>query len=239
MAMKIIGAGFGRTGTMSMQAALEELGFKKCYHMIEVMKNGGHARFWHKASQGQPVEWDQIFEGYQATVDWPGCTFYKELIAQYPDAKVVLNVRDPERWYDSTHSTIYQLRQGWFGSLNRLLPRLDQMAKMINHLIWEGTFHGRFEDKAYALHIFNEHIAEVKRIVPPERLLVYEVKQGWEPLCRFLDVPVPQNKPFPHLNDKARMQRIIKYRKIVTEWVPATILGLLVYVLGSRLIDRD
>src|SRR3712207_3865573 len=107
--MKVIGAGFGRTGTASLKAALETLGFGPCYHMTEVFANPDHAGFWRVAWQGEPVHWDAILGGYEAAVDWPACTFYAELMERYPDAKVLLSVRDPERWYESTRSTIYEL----------------------------------------------------------------------------------------------------------------------------------
>ncbi len=237
MTIKVIGAGFGRTGTMSIKFALEELGFDKCYHMIEVMKKRGHAKFWYDASQGKDVEWNKIFDGYLATVDWPACTFYRELMEKYPDAKVLLTVRDPEKWYESTNSTIYQLRHGALGWLTPFVPALNMMPKMLHHLIWGGTFNDRFEDKAHAIKVFNDHIAEVKRVVPPERLLVYRVKDGWEPLCEFLDVPIPQT-PFPHVNSKKDVGRMITARNIVTEWIPAFIIGALVYLLGSRLSEK-
>lgn len=238
MTIKVIGAGFGRTGTMSLKAALEELGFDKCYHMLEVIMNQGHANKWLATTQGKPVVWDEIFEGYQATVDWPGCTFYKELMEHYPDAKVLLSVRDPERWYASTHATLYQLREGWFGSFSRFIPRLGEIPKLVYPLVWDGTFHGRFEDKPYAIDIFNQHIAEVKRLVPPERLLVYEVKQGWEPLCEFLNVPVPKGKPFPHLNDKAQIQQFIRFRRLMKRWLPVGLLVAFMLALVAKWMDR-
>lgn len=237
MTIKVIGAGFGRTGTMSLKYALEELGFDKCYHMMEVMKNRGHAQFWYEASQGKPVQWDKVFEGYLATVDWPACTFYRDLMEQYPDAKVLLTVREPEKWYESAYTTIYQIRNGLFGWLTPYLPTLSAMPKMVQHLIWAGTFHNRFEDKPYAIKMFNDHIAEVKRVVPPERLLVYSVKEGWEPLCGFLDVPIPQT-PFPHVNKKTDIQRFLTIRKI-TEWIFAFMIAALVYLMGSRFTARD
>jgi hypothetical protein len=205
--IKIIGAGFGRTGTLSMKTALEELGFGPCYHMMEVFSHPKHAPVWEAAAKGETVNWKELFNGYQATVDWPGCTFYKEFMQIYPDAKVLLTVRDPEKWYESTQSTIYhrtvRTNAPFSRRLLRLLrPDILKTVRMINTLIWEGTFNDNFTDKPYAIEIFNQHIEEVKKVVPPERLLVYNVKEGWEPLCAFLGVEVPRNKPFPHLNDR-------------------------------------
>ena len=204
MSIQVIGAGFGRTGTASLKGALEDLGFDRCYHMKEVFPNPEHIPLWQAAAEGKPVDWDRLFEGYQATVDWPGCTFYKELMAHYPDAKVLLNVRDPEAWYKSATDTIFRMsKMGFPMTLVPLfVPRLRRFIRMATTLIWQNTFDNRFEDKAYAISVFNDHIAEVKRTVPEGKLLVYEVKEGWEPLCAFLNVPVP-DKPFPRLNDSA------------------------------------
>ncbi len=204
--LKIIGAGFGRTGTLSMKAALEELGFGPCYHMAEVFDNPEHALHWHAGARGETVNWKELFKDYQATVDWPACSFYKELMEVYPDAKVLLTVRDPEKWYESVKRTIYPLlnraRSPFFRLLLKVfLPHIHQTAQMTNRLIWEMTFNGNFVDKQYAIGIFNQHIEEVQKHVPPEQLLVYNIKEGWEPLCAFLRVEVPKDKPFPHLND--------------------------------------
>lgn len=208
MSIKVIGAGFGRTGTASLKAALEELGFDKCYHMTEVFPQAKHISLWQAAAEGKPVDWDTLFEGYQATVDWPGCTFYKELVQHYPEAKVILSVREPEAWYKSVTDTIFRMSKiGFPMSLAPLVvPRLRRFIRMATTLIWQNTFDNRFEDKAYALAVFNDHNAEVKRTVPGGKLLVYEVKEGWEPLCTFLNVPVP-DKPFPRLNDSAAFNR--------------------------------
>ena len=196
MSIKLIGAGFGRTGTTSIKAAVEKLGFAPCYHMFEVIHNPAAADGWLAATRGEPTDWRELLSGYQATLDWPGCSFYKELMAAYPDAKVLLTVRDPESWYASAHETIYQSNQ-----MNPP-PSMQNFITMVKELLWQRDFGGKFEDKAYAISVFNEHNEEVKRTVPSEKLLVYNVKEGWEPLCRFLEVSVPQDEPFPHLNDK-------------------------------------
>jgi hypothetical protein len=215
--MKIIGAGFGRTGTASIKAALETLGFSPCYHMTEVFANPEHAEFWRAAWRGEPVHWDRILGGYEATVDWPACTFYAELMERYPDAKVLLSVRDPERWYESTRSTIYELGRISTGSpFSRLSFAFffllafgtfnTGQGPMTEEIVWGGTFDGKFEDKRHAIDVFNRHNEEVRRRVPQEQLLVYEVKEGWGPLCEFLGVEEPDT-PFPRLNDAAEMRR--------------------------------
>jgi hypothetical protein len=215
--VKVIGAGFGRTGTASLKAALETLGFGPCYHMMEVFANPEHASFWRAAWRGEPVQWDGILGGYEAAVDWPACTFYAELMERYPDAKVILSVREAERWYESTRSTIYELGRISTGSpLSRLSFALLSLflfgtfktgqGPMTEEIVWRGTFDGRFEDKSHAIEVCNRHNEEVRRRVPQDRLLVYEVKEGWEPLCEFLGVEEPDT-PFPHLNDAAEMRR--------------------------------
>lgn len=219
--MQVIGAGFGRTGTMSLKTALEELGFDPCYHAIELFENPRHAELWGAAARGKPVDWDELLGDYQSTVDWPGCAFYKELMEAYPGAKVLLSVRDPERWYESTANTIYGMRRGGLmspmGPLMRVLaPARGRAAQTMNKIIWDDTFSDNFEDRRYAIEVFNRHIEEVKEHVPADLLLVYEVKEGWEPLCEFLNVEVPEDKPFPHLNDTAAFGKMIRKRLMLT-----------------------
>jgi hypothetical protein len=208
MTLQIIGAGFGRTGTLSLKYALENLGFSACYHMEEVFAHPWHARTWLKACRGQPLDWDRLLHGYRATVDWPACAFYPQLMQRYPQARVILSTRDPESWYDSVAGTIYPV-MGRFplNPAGRFLPGISDLSAMLNCIIWEGTFQGRFSDRQYAIQVFNQHNAEVIRRVPPERLLVYDVREGWEPLCRFLQVPAPAGKPFPHANDRQAYRR--------------------------------
>ena len=210
--MKVIGAGFGRTGTLSLKVALEELGFGPCYHMTELINRPRHATFWQQAIHRQPVDWRAFFQPYQSTVDWPGCTFYRELMAVYPDAKVLLTVREPSKWYNSTEQTIYSVEESIPRWLRLLLAVVSGNFQVADKLIWQGTFHGRFADRAYAIEVFQQHIVEVKQVVPAERLLVYDVQEGWEPLCRFLGVPVPEGKPFPHLNDTRQFQQVMRQR---------------------------
>jgi hypothetical protein len=209
--LQIIGAGFGRTGTLSLKTALEELGFGPCYHMTEAFRHPEHVAQWRAATNGEPVDWHKLFEGYRATVDWPACTFYAELMETFPDARVLLTVRDPQKWYESVNSTIFNVsartRRSRLASppfrlmMRFFMPGLFQMVHVNDALIWQGTFHNRFEDRQYAISVFQQHIEEVRHKVPPEKLLVYDVRQGWEPLCAFLGVPVP-DRPFPHLNDR-------------------------------------
>lgn len=228
---------------MSLKVALEELGFGPCYHAIELFENPAHAEVWEAAARGERVSWDELLGDYRATVDWPGCSFYKNLMEEYPDAKVLLSVRDPERWYDSTANTIYSMHKGGLTSLTRLLMRVlvparARGARTLDKVVWEDTFSDDFEDRRYAIEVFKRHIEEVKEHVPDDRLLVYEVKDGWEPLCEFLDVEVPKGQPFPHLNDTLTFVRMIRKRFVIT--FAALIGGMLFaglalrYLLASR-----
>jgi hypothetical protein len=205
--LEVIGAGFGRTGTMSLKVALEELGFGPCYHITEVFEHPEHVELWRAAAQEEPIDWDEIFHEYRATVDWPSAAFYKELMDRYPDAKVILTVRDPDRWYESTRTTIYGMSGAAssppFSLSAVFVPRIRRIrgaVLMVSKLAWEDMFRGRFEDKEHAIEVFEGWNEEAKERVPAERLLDYEVKAGWGPLCEFLGVEAP-GKPFPHLND--------------------------------------
>jgi sulfotransferase family protein len=245
--VKVIGAGFGRTGTSSLKGALEELGFGPCYHMSDVFENPGHADFWRAAWRGEPVDWDGVLGSYEAAVDWPACTFYAELMERHPDAKVLLSVRDPEKWYESTRSTIYELGRISAGSpFSRLgfalLSRLvfgrfkTGQGPMTEEIVWQGTFDGKFEDKHHAVGVFDRHNEQVRRRVPKEQLLIYEVKEGWGPLCEFLGVEEP-DKPFPHLNDAAQMRRMLLVVRILSVAIP-TALALVVSIAALALLRR-
>jgi len=203
MALQVIGAGFGRTGTLSLKVALERLGFGPCYHMVEVVRRPEHALLWRAAAKGDVIDWDGLFEGYAASVDWPGCHFWRELSERYPDARVLLSLRDPERWYQSAHDTIYQAMRD--ADSRDLPPAVSAQARMAREIVLERTFGGRFEDRAHAIGVYERHNQSVREAIAPERLLVYEAAQGWEPLARFLGCPVP-DEPFPRVNTREQFQ---------------------------------
>jgi hypothetical protein len=199
--MDVIGVGFGRTGTLSLKAALEQLGLGPCMHMIPVLGDEGLAALFRKAAGGDRESLASALRGCRSTVDWPGTFFWRELVAQHPDARVVLSVRDPQEWYDSAHRTIYR------AAMAPAPPGAAPSAMdMVHAVVWDGTFGGRFADRDHAVRVFEEHNAEVRRTVPADRLLEFEVGQGWEPLCAFLGRPVPQT-PFPRLNDAEAFAR--------------------------------
>ena len=226
--LRVIGAGFGRTGTHSLKSALETLGFGPCHHMTELFSHPEQAPTWQAAYRGKAIDWRRFLAEYQSCVDWPSCSFYRELMEEFPDAKVLLSVRDPERWYESTKETVYTLAQITPQWLRWLVPPVGGISATAAP-IWERTFDGRFEDKAHAIAVFETHIAEVKRVVPPERLLVYEVSQGWEPLCEFLGVPVP-DEPFPRLNDREEMMRRVRMIQRARVAGPVVLGGLLLAI---------
>ncbi|WP_020666489.1 sulfotransferase family protein [Amycolatopsis nigrescens] len=211
--VKIIGAGFGRTGTTSLKVALEQLGFGPCYHMFEVLGDAEHLAHWERiVLEGQSPDWSRVFDGYQSTVDWPSTAYYKEIARAYPEAKVILTVREAEAWYRSTYNTLYKFAvQGdeeQAAAHPEVAERLDRLHRVVSKMIWHRTFADRFEEAEYAIKTFAEHNAEVARVIEPERLLVFEVRQGWAPLCEFLGVDVPDGD-FPRVNDADSMPQVV------------------------------
>jgi hypothetical protein len=210
MSLKVVGAGFGRTGTLSLKVALERIGFGPCYHMVEVFPRPEHVAMWHRLAFEQSMDWDEIFRGFGATVDWPAARWWREIAAHFPDAKVLLSVRDPEAWYKSVTDTIYQPMKSPAPDGVPELVRLQ--SEMARKAILDETFDNRFEDKAHAIEVFQKHNQAVRDTIDPTRLLVFDVREGWGPLCRFLEVPVP-DEPFPRLNDTATFQAMMRMRE--------------------------
>ena len=207
MSLQVIGAGFGRTGTLSLKYALEKLGFNPCYHMMEVFPRPEHVRMWHRLAFENQMDWDIVFADFRAAVDWPAARWWREIAAHYPDAKVILTVRSPESWYQSMSETIYQpMKHPVRDGVPELVKLQNQMAR---RAILGDTFDNRFEDKAHAIDVFNRHNQTVRDTIAPARLLEFQARDGWAPLCRFLEVPVPE-EPYPHVNDTASTQAMIK-----------------------------
>ncbi len=194
MTLKVIGAGFGRTGTFSLKHALEQLGFDKCYHMWEVAE--GHHPLWSDAHHGKPVDWDTLFNGFQASCDWPSCNFWREQAAHYPEAKILLSLRNPDSWYDSVMNTIYPASKQ---SLESDDPNTRAFGEWLFEIIWRRVFDDRMDDRTHVIDTFNRHNQSVIDEVPADRLLVFEAKDGWQPLCEFLEVPVPDTD-YPRMN---------------------------------------
>ncbi|MDT8318392.1 MAG: sulfotransferase [bacterium] len=198
MTLQVIGAGFGRTGTSSLKAALEFLGYGPSYHMFEVANKPHHIDLWNQANKSRNIDWQILFEGYKSAVDWPACAFLEELIHIYPTAKVILTYRDPSEWYESACSTIFTAMDT---GAQHPDPLARKQIEMIRNLILNGVFTGKYKNKEYAIDTYKKHIERIIRLVSPDRLLKYKVTQGWEPLCHFLDVPIP-SIIFPWLNDR-------------------------------------
>ena len=239
MSLKIIGAGFGRTGTLSTQFALNELGYR-CYHMKEVMQktNKNHLDFWVKVAESPENaihDWDEVFEHYSATVDYPASCVWKELMRTNPDAKVLLTLHPggPEAWYKSTKETIFAISKMWESKLlSFYIPPFGKMTRMTTKLIWGRFLKGSMDNRQDAIKRYNDHIENVKKQVPADKLLIYSVDQGWEPLCQFLGKDVPETN-FPNVNDKAEMKKMIKRMSLFTRIFVA-----LIFIIGCALIWR-
>jgi hypothetical protein len=196
MPLKVIGAGLGRTGTMSLKLALERIGLSPCYHMAELMMNPARVPLWIDVADGKP-NWEAVFEGYPATTDYPACIWWRELASAYPNAKVILTLRDPEKWFESTQATIFSETMAARIESSPLVPFFEKT-------VWKA-FGDRIHDRAFMIEQFERHNAAVKAAIPRKRLLVYEVSEGWEPLCEFLGVDVPDT-PFPKVNSREELQ---------------------------------
>ena len=225
MSLKIIGAGFARTGTVSTKAAFEKLGFGPCYHMREILTprrghSEGHLQLWSEHARarhvGQPhrLDWGQLFARYASCIDLPTCLYYEELLEEFPDAKVVLTVRDAEGWFRSWKRLNDAFR--FIRPFARFSPRVRR-AMDITDLLVTGTVMGGAIEKASNIEVYERHNQAVRDRVPSERLLVFDVRDGWAPLCEFLGVEIP-DEPFPHLNESkgSLSSRLFRY------WVDTT-----------------
>lgn len=215
---------------MSLKHGLEQLGFP-CYHMETIVKNPRNLKTWAGIADGATPDFEAIFDGFEATVDYPVCNYYKELMAMYPEAKVLLTVRESDRWYESTANTIFRTRRLPF-FVRHVLPFAKSYERVTNGLVWDKVFNGRFSSRAHAISIFEDHIADVKATVPPEKLLVYSVKEGWEPLCEFLDVPVPDT-PFPNINSSEQFKRIILVNNILNVVIAGILTAVILLIIRS------
>lgn len=186
--LRVVGAGLGRTGTMTLKLALEKLLGGRCYHMVEVFAHPEHVAVWHEAARGGATDWRALFGGYHAAVDWPAAAYWRELMQLYPDALVLLSVRDSESWWRSAHGTI-------FPSIRIAPPAWRAMVEDL----FAARFTADLEDREKCIEAFERHNAEVRAGVPPERLLEWRATDGWEPICAALGVPVPA-EPLPHAN---------------------------------------
>ena len=192
MTLRVVGAGFGRTGTASLKLALEKLLGAPCYHMIEVFRHPEHVRPWHDAALNKPVDWDRLFDGYAACVDWPASAYWPEIMKHYPDALVLLSVRDPDSWWKSASETI-------FAGLSSGNPMMTPDWLAMVQAMFRRYQTGNTPDRAAMTAALKENTARAMREVPKERLLVWQASEGWEPICKALGAPVPA-EPFPRTN---------------------------------------
>ena len=195
--LKVIGTGFGRTGTDSMREALEILGFGPCHHMRELINDPEHEHYWRAVAAGAKPDWDNLLGGYASCVDWPSAYYWPQLVEAFPQAKVILTWRTSESWWTSFERT--------------LLPRIqsfsetDTKAKS-GELIGPRVFHNRPEDRAHCIAVYEENVRTVKEKVSAERLLIHRLGDGWEPLCEHLNVPMP-GIPYPKSNSTNAFQK--------------------------------
>ena len=218
MSIQIIGAGFPRTGTTTLKQALQVLGFNDTYHFKDLIAHPKKLLHWKELEASGTTDFNTLFHGYKATVDFPGYPYYKILMKQYPDAKVILSVRDVDKWYESTAKTIRK------SGPQTVLAKLVLLSKMIFNSSLRDTFlcikfmkktylskqfNGQFDNEKHAKSVFQNHIEDVKAYVPKHKLLVFNAAEGWQPLCEFLNVPIP-TEDFPHLNKKEHFHEMVK-----------------------------
>ena len=227
MSLKVIGAGPGRTGTLSLKTALEQLGYGPCHHMKSCIESSQQTQWFLDAANGLSVDWRQVFERYEAAVDWPSAAYYRELMQTFPEAVVIFSNRSADTWYESVASTIFRVVPNLPRWLRWLVPHIDRWGTMVKKTIWDNEFGGQFEDREMAIEFFNDRLAEVKTLVPPERLLVHSAAEGWGPICEFLGVDKPTTA-YPYINDASRLQRAVRVLQLLN-YAPAAVLALLVF----------
>ncbi|HUH81533.1 MAG TPA: sulfotransferase [Solirubrobacteraceae bacterium] len=225
--MKAIGAGLPRTATTTQMYALEKLGFSPCYHMRDLLADlGAGLPLWEEVADGSP-DWERIFGEATSTCDWPSARYYRELTDHYPESKVVLSVRDGAGWAASMQETVWGVYHG-DSVLHHLCraravldPLWNRYMALMTRMTWDegGALAGDTSTAAGLVAAMERWNDTVKRTVPPERLLAWDPRDGWEPLCEFLDVPVP-DEPLPRLNDTASFREGIigGALDVVNEW---------------------
>lgn len=199
MTLSLVGAGFGRTGTNSLKLALERLGFGPCHHMFEVMEHATQLPFWQALARGETPDWNDVFADYGSCVDWPSARYWREISDHFPAAKVLLSVRPEDAWFDSVQATIYPSMRDRHETEPGYVRDVTDMA---HQLIVKQLFNDRLDDRDHAVAVFRAHVADVQATIDPNRLLIFDVAEGWGPLCDFLGVSVP-GTPFPHANSTA------------------------------------
>jgi hypothetical protein len=200
MPLKVIGTGFGRTGTDSMREALDILGFGPCHHMFVVNRDETQKERWRALARGAAPDWESLLEGYRSCMDWPSAYYWRDLIAFYPEARVIHTDRSAESWWQSIENSFLKMPR------DRVDP--DSLGEV---LIGAKVFGGRLSERDHAIAVYEAHRRDVLATVPRERLLVHQLGDGWEPLCRHLSVAVPE-RPYPSRNSSAEFQAATKGR---------------------------
>lgn len=207
--LQLINAGLGRTGTTSLQVALERLGLGPCFHMFEIVDDEERLLQWERIiCDGERSDWAALYDGFTSAVDGPSTVYYREISEALPGTKVILTVRDAEGWYKSTYDTLYQFALRTMEHPPEPGSRQARLFRVVNALVWDGLFGGRFADKAHAIEVYHRHTEDVVRTLGADNVLVYDVRQGWGPLCAFLGVEVPDEE-FPRANSSEEMRRRI------------------------------
>ncbi|MFO1075599.1 MAG: sulfotransferase [Geminicoccaceae bacterium] len=190
--LAVIGAGFAGTGTGPLAAALERLGFGPCHDLQALVRQPGLIPAWEEAVDGAIPDWDRLLAGYASTVGWPGCHFWREFADRYPAARLILTLREPHAWYRRASATLFRER----AERPPAEPAARAVRQLARRMILQQTFGGSAGDEALAIEALRLHEAEVRRAIAPERLLAFDVAEGWAPLCRFLGAEIPKT-PFP------------------------------------------
>ena len=215
MELQFIGTGLARTGTMSLKMALEQLEGKSCFHMIDLFQAPQRAGIIKKGYKTNTIDWSAFYEGYGSAVDYPTCLYYPELLALNPELKVIHTTRDFDSWYTSVLATVYRGKPKTAGAIFRMIKnmmfssdfrRVAPVFMLNDKLIWQGQFEDKFEDLEFMREKYRQHEEEVRNSVPEENLLLYNIKDGWRPLCEFLNKPIP-NAAFPKLNERKEFNR--------------------------------
>lgn len=218
MSIKVIGAGFPRTGTTTLKSALQTLGYNETYHFKDLIAKPDKLKHWEELENNGATDFQALFDGYEATVDFPGYPYYKILMEQYPDAKVILSKRDFDKWYESVNKTIWKAGpQNILAKIvllikmtfNQNLKKTFKCIKFMRNTFLIKQFGGQFASKEVAKEVFEKHIEDVIAFVPKDKLLVFEPSEGWQPLCEFLNRPIPE-EDFPHLNKKENFHQMVK-----------------------------
>ena len=233
--MKVICAGWGRTGTRSLKYALQTLLNAPSYHMQNILLNKRDAKLWYNIIFKKPekINWDAIFHGYEACLDFPSCNYYKELMKKYPNAKVILTIRDENNWIKSWNTLNDQIIKSiTFRFFSKIPFTSFYLQKKIHNesiLGPNGMFKGLKTDNEIKQEFLNWNQAVID-YVPKDRLLVYRVKDGWEPLCKFLDLPKP-DIPFFHKNKTKNMGHMSRFIAFIFIFSILGIMGAIFFLI--------